>query len=151
MSYIKMELENVVACLFSVLALVIMGMSVKLGFGRVIEPGPGFFPFFTGLLLLVSGLVLLKLPKNKKDRQSFFQDNGNKRFWGMILALVGWLALIPLLGYVVVTFIAMVAFAKIMGLEGWGRPVVISLSTTIVIYIMFSYCFSVDLPVGMIG
>ena len=62
-----------------------------------------------------------------------------------------WILLMPILGYVVVTVFAAFAFCKIMKLEGWGKPIFVSVGTALFIYLMFDYWLYIDLPKGLLG
>ena len=45
--------------ILAVLGIIIVFTSFKYGFGTLRNPGPGLFPFFLGLGVLISGLALL--------------------------------------------------------------------------------------------
>ena len=57
----------------------------------------------------------------------------------------------PLLGYVIVTLLATYAFCKIMNLEGWWKPLSVSVGTAFFIWLLFDYWLYIDLPRGILG
>ena len=57
----------------------------------------------------------------------------------------------PFLGYVIVTLLATYAFCKIMKLEGWWKPLAVSVGTALFIYLLFDYWLYIDLPRGILG
>jgi hypothetical protein len=62
-----------------------------------------------------------------------------------------WIAVMPFLGYVIVTLLATLAFCKIMKLEGWWKPLAVSAGTALFIYLLFDYWLYIDLPRGILG
>ena len=66
----------------------------------------------------------------------------------MIATFCGWLILMPWLGFILVTFLATLAFAKIMELEGWWRPLLLAVGASVFIYLLFDVWFYADLPRG---
>jgi len=130
---------------------IIILISLNYGFGTWKKPGPGLYPFllgfslaFFGLLLILSGLRsrIPILPLQRGDLWTFFS---------MMAAFCLWILLMPLLGYVAVTLFATFGFCKVMKLEGWLKPLSISLGTTLFIYLLFDYWLYIDLPRGILG
>ena len=66
----------------------------------------------------------------------------------MIIFFLIWLLLMPLLGYVVLTFICTFGLSKTLKLEGWLKPMILSSSTTALCYVLFDYFLYLDLPRG---
>jgi len=62
-----------------------------------------------------------------------------------------WIVAMPFLGYVVVTLLATIALCKIMMLEGWWKPLVVSVGTALFIYLLFDHWLYIDLPRGILG
>jgi hypothetical protein len=57
----------------------------------------------------------------------------------------------PVLGYVLVTLAVAFAFCKIMKLEGWLKPLALSIGTALFIYVLFDVWLYIDLPRGILG
>ncbi len=136
--------------------LLLMILSYRLGLGSMKEPGPGFLPFFIGFLMMIFGSLLLGrlvTAKTKKEAGGLAFDgrSGIKRFTGMIVFFCLWLILMPWLGFIIVTFLVSLGFAKMMGLENWLKPLLISCGTTLFIYLIFDVWFYIDLPRGILG
>ena len=136
------------ACFFGFILVV----SVQLGFGALRSPGPGFFPAVISLLGIVFSVAVffkyLADRSRKEAGQRIFTGNQRARFLAMIATFCGWLILMPWLGFIFVTFLATLAFAKIMGLEGWWRPALLALGASVFIYLLFDVWFYADLPRG---
>jgi hypothetical protein len=76
---------------------------------------------------------------------------GLLRLVAMIITFCGWLIVMPWLGFIIVTFLATFAFAKIMGLEGWLKPIGLAIGGSVFIYLLFDVWFYADLPRGILG
>ena len=137
------------------MSLVILMMSFELGFGSMKQPGPGFFPAFTSLLGLVFGILLiiryLASQKGAGPSKAAFEKSEVKRFIAMIATFCAWLILMPWLGFIIVTFLATLAFAKIMGEKGWLFPILLAIGGSVFIYLLFDVWFYADLPRGFLG
>jgi uncharacterized membrane protein YeaQ/YmgE (transglycosylase-associated protein family) len=76
---------------------------------------------------------------------------GLLRLIAMIITFCGWLIFMPWLGFIIITFLATFAFAKIMGLEGWLKPIILAIGGAVFIYLLFDVWFYADLPRGILG
>ncbi len=106
---------------------------------------------FTGLGLLVIGLFFIlssQTPRFKVDYPS-----GKLRY--LILAVVGALFmyryLIPVLGYLISTFITLFILLKIMGQFHWLHSLLGGAIFTFVVYLIFVLWLGYSFPAGIIG
>ena len=131
----------------------IIVISVQYGFGNLNKPGPGLYTVFIGLFMTVCSLWnVVSLVKETKGRQALFQDRSEVKKMAMVMAsFILWVLGMPYLGYAAISFLAAFAIAKVMGLEGWVKPLVLSLSTSLLIYVLFDYFLYIDLPRGILG
>ena len=137
--------------LLMILAIVIIIVSLGYGFGTLRKPGPGLYPFFIGLLILFFSIVLLILGLKSKSSEPLFTKSGLKTFLLMVITFCLWIITMPILGYVIVTFGATYGFCKIMKLEGWLKPLALSIATALFIYLFFDVWLYIDLPRGIFG
>jgi hypothetical protein len=86
-----------------------------------------------------------------KGNPPFFRTEEMKKFIGLMIPFILWMILIPLFGYVVMTFICTFSLSKVLGLKGWLNPLGLSLGTTGLCYILFDYFLYLDLPRGLLG
>jgi putative tricarboxylic transport membrane protein len=142
--------ESVFRILLFILGLTIMVSSVQIGFGRFTKPGPGLFPFFCGLLLSVQGIVLhLAKQKGSAEQADVLHHPGAvNKFLGVVAILVLWIFLMPVLGWLPLTFLATLSIAKLMGMEGRWKPLVLAAANTLFSYVLFGYLLAIDLPNG---
>jgi len=134
-----------------VLGVAIVVVSVRYGFGSLARPGPGLYPAFLGAAIAVFALLVLV-----GDLRAGSGGRGPGRSAGftlfaMIATFSLWILAMPLLGYVLVTLLAVFSFCKIMRLEGWRKPLALAVGTALFIYMLFDHWLYVDLPRGVFG
>jgi hypothetical protein len=151
MARLKFQPESFVFFVLTLLSGVLLLVSVRYGFGTFRRPGPGLFPFFIGLLTFPLSLILFLLTFKSKKKASLFSGGEAKTFLLMIGAFVLWIVALPHLGYPIVTLIVTFFLSKIMKLEGWTKPMILSLGTALFIYLLFDYWLYIDLPRGILG
>jgi putative tricarboxylic transport membrane protein len=130
---------------------IIIGMSFKLGFGTLKKPGTGLVPLWTGLIILISAIMLIIPGARAKARGTFFSKQEIITYSLITLVFIGWIVTMPFLGYILGTFLCTYCFSKIMRLPGWLRPFCLSLGTTLFCYLLFDFWFYIDLPRGILG
>ena len=133
------------------LGIIIIVVSLGYGFGTLRKPGTGLYPFFLGLSIAVFGTLLLISELRAQIRFPVFQPGDLRIFVSMVAAFCLWILLMPFFGYLAITLIAAFGFCKIMRLEGWRKPLAISVGTTLFIYLLFDYWLYIDLPRGILG
>jgi hypothetical protein len=134
--------ESVVAILIVLLGAVVIQGSWKLGSGWTSDgPGAGYFPFYIGVILCISGTGILVqglLGKNR-NHEVFVDSEQLKRVLSVLL---------PALVYVlVVQFIAL--FMIILGKYSRVKSVVVALAVVVLFFLMFEVWFKVPLFKGM--
>jgi putative tricarboxylic transport membrane protein len=147
----KFQTEILFDFILIILGVVIMVISLAYGFGTFRRPGPGLYPFFIGVCIFLFSIALLIAGLRSPMSTPLFDPGSTKTFLFMTAAFCLWIVVMPVLGYVPVTFLATVAFAKIMKLEGWWKPLAVSTGTALFIYLLFDYWLYIDLPRGILG
>ena len=144
--------ESIICFILSMLGLVIVIESVQIGFGTLRRPGSGLFPFLCGIILFLLNIFPLLYPPAVKPHASLFVNKDeNKTFLFLILTFFSWILLMPYLGWLLITFFVTLSFSKILRLEGWKKPILLSLGNTALSYFLFDYCLYLDLPRGFGG
>ena len=121
----------------------------RLKLGTLRQPGPGFFPFWGGLLLGACALILLGRSLKSRERLT----SGAIPWPALILvlgALLGYLLFLETLGFIIVTslfLLALFCFAEI----GWIKHVGWSVIATSLVYALFKLWLKVPLPSGLFG
>lgn len=149
----SMKTEPLFCIGLAVLFTVILILSVQMGFGSAKNPGPGFFPAIVGLFGVAFSIYVLARHLSAKGRavpgKRMFAQGEKRRFLALVATFCGWLILMPWLGFILVTFLATWVFAKIMGLEGWWRPILLAVGAAVFIHYLFDVWFYADLPRGI--
>ncbi len=126
-------------------------LSLGLGFGTLKKPGAGLFPFLCGLLIFAESLVLIFSKQRTGNGNALSNSYERKHLLSMAIIFILWIALMPLLGYIIVTFLAAFSFSKAIGLEGWQKPILLAAGITGFCYLLFDVYLYVDLPRGLLG
>ena len=134
-----------------VLGLIVIGMSLTLGFGTLKKPGTGLVPCLAGALIFISALLLVFWGKEVKEDRTHFTRQEIGVTLRMTVVFICWILVMSFLGYLLVTFLVTFCFSKILRLPGWWKPVLLSLGTTLFCYLLFDVWLYMDLPRGILG
>lgn len=118
----------------------------NLKLGTVRQPGAGFFPFWSSLLLGTLSLVLLTRLLKSRDPL----EPGAIRWPALLLvlsALLAYLIFLETLGFVIVTFLFLLLLFR-FGKIGWIKSAALSVIATALAYGLFRQWLQVQLPRG---
>jgi len=131
----------------------------RLGLGKLSGPGPGFMPFWVGVIITCLALYklikefLLKSKEADTDNQTE-RTTGESIFTGkllfIVITLLAYALLLDLLGFIIATLLAMVILLRFSGYTHWGRIFVYSIIIVGAGYFLFKY-LGVNFPVGLLG
>ena len=135
--------------------------SVNLKIGRFHNPGPGFLPFLSGLLLTIFGLVLFLARGFGQSRTGGMAEGKTvsiakapKRFsipiFTLLILLIYILLLEPL-GFLLATFFFLFCLFKFVEPKKWLVPFVLSLISVILSHLVFSVWLRCQFPRGILG
>ena len=137
-----------------------VGMFFSL-YGRTVEigdwsePGPGFMPFWSGIVLIVMAVFLLLGSFKRKEWQvmpPFFRlADSWKRVLMAFFAMVAYLLLFELLGFTIVTFIFIAFLLKTIFPQNWKRTLIAAAVTAILARLIFINFLETQLPLGFLG
>ena len=145
--------EVLFGCVILAFGIVALAGSVQLGFGSLSQPGAGLFPFFAGLMIVIAAPIAIanSIVRRESESELILKKNGLRTLGVMIAVFAAWILAMPTLGYVVVTFAAVLVLARLLGLEGWLKPLALSAATSLATYILFDRLLYLDLPRGLLG
>ena len=144
-----------------VIALLLFGMvtiilALKLPIGTFRMAGTGLFPLCMGILLMIlSGIYLLKGLGSYKQALEKKTASGAHRSLKQLVPFLGTMVLATLLlnylGYLLVSFLLMLALSRILGMKRWGLSILISGVTAAASYALFVQWLQIPLPKGFAG
>ena len=128
--------------------------SFRLGTGSLHKPGMGFTAFWTSALLGVLSLALfIQASLEREDLKVKPAVLGRlwKRIILVLMALLMYSMFMPVIGYLIATFLLMVVLFWIVKGERWPRILLFSFLTAMVTYFVFAKWLGSSLPVGCFG
>jgi len=123
--------------------------SLKLPFGRVNAPAPGFFPtILSTLLLLTSVVVLWSALRESETRGERSEPIGlTKIFWNLG-ALIAFTLLLERLGFLVTTVLFLIFLLGLVERKSWGIALGVALGAAAASYIILKHLLGIPLPAG---
>ena len=119
-------------------------------------PGSGFLPFWLGVLLAVLAAILLgtawRREATEKDRKSPFPGMEALVAIGSVLAgLAAYIVLLEVLGFLMDTFLYVAFLLGVVEREKWLMTLLVAVSTTAGLYLIFQVLLGITLPSNMFG
>jgi putative tricarboxylic transport membrane protein len=145
--------DRILGFIWLLLGLAICFMSHRIDLGEVSSPGPGFIPFLTGcLLILLSSIYLLKsrlFPADSHWKKNFWEGIRWDKSLCVAGALLAYIFLLPVLGYLVLTFLFMAFLGKIIQPQKWSTILIISAVSAVTSYLVFGLWLHCQFPKGL--
>ena len=118
-------------------------------------PGPGFFPFWLALAIIILGLCLtvqkFRTKASAGDEGDWPDKGGWQRIATVLVLLAAGLLLLDRLGFFATTVLYSIVVAYRMGMRRWGVVIAVALLTALSNYAIFSVWLKVPLPKGIFG
>ena len=111
--------------------------------------GPSLWPRFIAIVLLIfTGLLLFQTVFDKSGSPSpiNIKSKGLKRVFGLFGVLIGFGILLPIMGFLVSSFLFLVVVMSVMGEKKKLRILFSSIGITVLLYVFFEYLLNVFLP-----
>ena len=136
-----------------------MGFSIyarSIEIGTWHNPGPGFFPFWAGIVLAGMSIVLLLLRGFRKkptiDLPPFFPEKDSwKRVLTTFLALLAFNLGMQFIGFTVISFLFLAFLLRFVFPQNWKRTLVIAALGSAITRLVFIHFLEVQLPKGIFG
>jgi len=130
--------------------------SLRLNFGTIHRPGPGFLPFWTALgLILVASFSLARAHVEFQRRKS---AQGERLFDSSVLKVIATVVILAAyaiglewLGYNLSTFALFIFLFKVGGFRRWFNILMAAFLTTSLSYLFFGFWLGVRFPKGVLG
>ena len=143
--------EAAVAALVVLMGLVVIFGSRKLGSGWTSDgPGAGYFPFYIGLILIVSGLGTLyqSLLGKKRNTEIFVDGEQIRRVLQVLIPATVYVIAIQVLGMYIASAIYIAGFMIILGKFGKAKSIALAVTIIVIFFLMFEVWFKVPLYKG---
>jgi len=113
-------------------------------------PQAGYFPFFIGLLLCLSGgVILLRAFRNTAlAAESFVERAQLKLIFTVLIPTVVYVGFIAYLGFYVASILFIAYFMRRIGKYSWLMAALVSVGISVAFFLTFEIWFSVPLPKG---
>ena len=128
--------------------------SYRLKLGELHKPGPGFFPFSIGLVMLGLSLAALFQSIGKKNNIQKPVRQEPLRRWNIaiILAAIFAYALsIETIGFLITTFLFVCLMLKVVEPQTWKKAILGGLITAVAANLVFNVIFRAQIPSGILG
>ena len=152
--------DAVVAVLILVFGLVLTVSAWRLGARWTSDgPGAGYFPFYIGLITIVSSLGIFwqAVFSKSRDREVFVDRAQLSRVLSVLLPAAVFVLVAMFLGLYVASAIYIAVFMVVLGKYRPLRSIVLSVAVVAVFFLMFEVWFKVPLykgsldPLGFLG
>jgi hypothetical protein len=151
--------EAVVALLIVLMGAVVIQGSWKLGAGWTTDgPGAGYFPFYIGVILCISGLGTLVQAFGRNRSKTIFVDSEQlRRVLSVLLPALVYVLGVQLIGIYVASVVYIALFMVILGKYSKVKSVITSLVIIALFFLMFEVWFKVPLfkgawdPISFLG
>ena len=141
--------DTIGALVWLALAIFVMVQGVALRLGSLHRPGPGFFPFWGGLILALLALILLAGALRRRGTIVFPGVRWPKLLL-VVTALLLYLLLLERLGFTTVTALFLLLLFRLEG-KGWAWSVGVSVLGAGGCYAVFHVWLRTQLPAGPFG
>ena len=127
--------------------------AVRLRVGELASPGPGFFPFWLGILLCMASLALLAGSLGRGGGRTpgkyvaAATPSGTRKVVGTLLGLAGYAIAFEPLGFAPATFLFLLFLYRVVEPRRWRAAIAGSLIITVISYTLFQL-LRVPLPSG---
>ena len=128
--------------------------SIRLGIGTVHDPGRGFITFGASGILGILSLALFfqaSLGKEEIEREPLFAGKLWKRVLFVLVSLAVYSRVMPVLGYLITTFVLMALLFWLLERKKILLVVLSSFLATLLTYLVFSKWLNCQFPDGLFG
>jgi putative tricarboxylic transport membrane protein len=121
--------------------------------GTLTEPGSGFFPLVTGLLLGVfSVFILFEARKGGKESVGFWAPEANRKGISLtVLFVLVYALLLERAGFVFTTTLFIFLMSRFVSRHRWSRALFFGLAASVATYVVFRFLLHAPLPAGIVG
>jgi putative tricarboxylic transport membrane protein len=142
--------DVVVAALALALGAVAIFESAKLPLGTVRNPGQGFFPWWTSVVIVLLALVFLAQVLTSRPSTNQQAPGRIAKVALLLIVLSAYTFLLDPLGYLLSTFLLVLFMLRALDPQRWTVALSIALLAAVGSYVVFAIWLSVPLPRGLL-
>lgn len=145
------RVDAVVALILLMLGIVVIMESRRLGSGWTSDgPGAGYFPFWIGVILAISGAGVFydALLGKKKNTEVFVDREQFKLVLSVLVPAIVYVGAVQVLGLYVASAIYITLFMVVLGKYSWVKSALAGVGVNVFFYCMFEIWFKVPLHKG---
>ena len=143
--------EAIVAVSTCLIGAVMMTDALRIGIGWA-DDGPkgGYFPFRTGAILSIAGVIILlrALVGKNRNRELFVSWDRFRMVLAVLIPTILYVLATQFIGIYVASALFMGGFMRVIGKFSWPKVILISVITSIVLFWTFEQQFLTPLPKG---
>ena len=126
--------------------------ALRMPFGGLNQPGPGFFPVLLGVagLAIALGFFVSAAMSRNIVRGSPLPRAALARLAGYVATVAFFAGSQSYIGTYVGIFILVLVLSKLSGLGGWAKPLGLAGGCTAVAFVLFGLILGVPLPLGIL-
>jgi len=150
----KLDQWNGVA--FLIISGIICWGSTRLPYGNVHNPGPGFLPFWLGVVMGLLSIALLIKTTFQTERVKMIRELFAKKIrWGKVFyvlaGLILYAFLMDYLGFLLITFLFIAFLTRFIDPQSWKKVIGWALVGSVGSYLIFEVWMKLRLPKGFFG
>lgn len=130
--------------------------SLQIDYGKAVNPGPGFLPFWCGAIISMLSLVLffhrlLKKSEGTNEDKGMFKDVAPTNPLLILGAMVLYSLLFNTLGFSLSNLLFLALLFRFVWKKRWGFILSVCLLIGFAFYVTFEVLIKVQLPKGVLG
>jgi len=144
------SVDAVVAAVLCIAGLVVVFQARKLGASWTSDgPGAGYFPFYIGLVLAISGAaIFVQAIRSRGNSETFVDSVQLKRVLQVLVPSAIYVGAIMALGLYVASALFIALFMIVLGKYSVAKSIVVSVAVNALFFVMFEVWFKVPLYKG---
>ena len=146
--------DQISSIVFLIFAIITVYLSARIPMGNVNTPGPGFLPFWLGILLvLISTFLWIQSAKQDipepRPRALSVKNPGAKEVVWTASFITAYSLLMEHFGFVFCTLILLFLLFRMIGKQKWLVSIVWTILVTLASHLIFAVALKVQLPKGI--
>ena len=141
------------SCICLGIAALAIWQSSIIPMGNIRQPGPGFLPFWVGVILALLSAVLWFQAVSRKPAAEPARFLSGEGKWPYVIAagiaLLIYAFLLEPLGFIISTFLLLIFLFRVIGKKSWRVGVTGAIVVTFFTHLIFRVALKVQLPRGL--